>query len=260
MWTIAVSEFIALKLLTLATASDLAPAARKIAYLTLWPGMDAREFLADRAVRTGNAPWTELMWALSKMGLGLLACAWAITHAATATPLLVGWIGMIGLIFTLHFGLLHVISWCWRQAGIDAPPIMRAPIAADSLADFWSARWNKAFADAARRLLFRPLVRRLGALGAGGVVFLVSGLVHETVISLPARGGWGGPTVYFLLQGGGIAVERSRMGKRLGLGSGRSGWLWTLFCTAVPLPLLFHPPFVLRVIVPFFQQLKELIP
>jgi hypothetical protein len=174
--------------------------------------------------------------------------------------MLVGWVGMIGIIFTLHFGLLHVISWLWRRAGVNAPPIMRAPIAADSLADFWGGRWNAAFADAARRFLFRPTVRWLGARGAGAFVFLVSGLVHEVVVSLPARGGWGGPTLYFLIQGAGIAVEKSPLGKYLGLGSGLRGWAWTALCTIAPVTLLFHSPFVHRVIVPLYQTLHDLLP
>ena len=103
-------------------------------------------------------------------------------------------------------------------------------------------------------------MHRLGVRGAGFFVFFVSGLVHETVVSLPARGGWGGPTVYFLLQGAGMAVEKGPLGKRLGLGDGFRGWFWMALFTAGPLPLLFHPPFVHRVIVPFFQTLNHLLP
>ena len=261
MWAVASSEFLALKLVTLAMANwRIISPSRAFAYVALWPGMDAGAFLFDRRGRIPVVRLGELGWALLKLLSGLLACVWATQYVDSGHALLVGWVGMIGIIFTLHFGLLHVISWWWRRIGVDAPPIMRAPIAADSLADFWGKRWNVAFADAARGLLFRPTVRWLGASWAGALVFLVSGLVHETVISLPARGGWGRPTLYFVLQAAGIAVEKSAGGKTLRLGCGFRGWAWMAFCTAVPLPLLFHAPFVHHVIVPFYQTLHDLIP
>lgn len=260
MWALAGSLFVALKLLTLTAVNGKnGSPVRVFAYVSLWPGMDAGTFLFDRVDKEPVARPGELGIAILKLLGGLLACAWATLNATTEPPMLVGWVGMIGIIFVLHFGLLHVVSWVWRRAGVDAPPIMRAPIAADSLSDFWGGRWNKAFADAARRFLFRPTVRRLGAAGAGAFVFLISGLVHEVVISLPARGGWGGPTLYFLLQGAGMAVEKGAMGRRLGLGAGLRGWLWMALCTAGPLPLLFHAPFVHRVIVPLFTDLNHLL-
>ena len=91
-------------------------------------------------------------------------------------------------------------------------------------------------------------------------MFLLSGLVHETVISLPARGGWGGPTLYFVLQGLGAAFERSATGVCLGLGRGGRGRLWTLLVAAGALPLLFHTPFARNVIVPFYRSLAALLP
>lgn len=261
MWALAGAMFFALKLLTL-TAAELGAVSfgRILAYIALWPGMDARAFLFDRTENKPIARLGELIFALLKLFGGLAAGAWATRHVGTARPMLVGWVGMIGIIFTLHFGLLHVISWLWRRAGVNAPPIMRAPIAADSLADFWGGRWNAAFADAARRFLFRPTVRTLGVGGAGAFVFFASGVIHEAVVSLPARGGWGGPTLYFLLQGAGIVVEKSVLGKSLGLGTGFKGWFWTALCTLVPVPLLFHAPFVHRVIVPFFEFIQLHLP
>lgn len=261
MWALAGTMFFALKLVTL-TAVDWKAVSpiRVLAYVALWPGMDAGAFLFDRTDKTPVAHAGELAFALLKLFGGLLACGWATHYVGSAHPMLVGWIGMVGIIFTLHFGALHIVSWCWRRAGVNAPPIMRAPIAADSLGDFWGGRWNAAFADAARRFLFKPTVRTLGARGAGAFVFLASGLIHEAVVSLPARGGWGGPTTYFLLQGAGVAVEKSPFGHRLGLGAGLRGWLWTLLCTAGPLPLLFHAPFVHAVIVPLFETLNRLLP
>jgi alginate O-acetyltransferase complex protein AlgI len=255
MWAMAVSEFFALKLLTLTDIPRGLPARRLASYVFLWPGMNPSVFLGLVPTKMPAATATELAWSLAKIALGLTALAWAIFNARTAPGIWVGWIGMLGLIFTLHFGGFSFLSWAWRRAGVAALPIMRSPARSTSIGEFWGERWNLAFADIARRFLFRPLVRLLGASLAGCTVFLVSGLVHESVISLPAGGGWGGPTLYFMLQALGILAERSGAGRTIGLGSGWLGWCWVLLFTAVPVPILFHRPFVERVVVPMFQQI-----
>jgi alginate O-acetyltransferase complex protein AlgI len=103
--------------------------------------------------------------------------------------------------------------------------------------------------------VFRPLRRRWGAAGATLAAFAVSGLVHDLVISVPARGGYGLPTAYFLIQGLAILLERSAPGHRLGLGRGARGWLFTAFVTAGPAALCFHGPFVHRVMLPFLHAI-----
>jgi len=158
----------------------------------------------------------------------------------------------------LHFGLFHVLSVVWRRAGIDAPPIMDAPIRASSLSDFWGKRWNLAFRDLAHTYVFRRLVGRLGISAATMAVFLASGLVHDAVISIPAGGGFGLPTLYFVIQGVGVLFERSRLGKRVGA---RKGVIGRLFCAAVilgPVFLLFHQPFVERVVLPMLTVIGNI--
>jgi hypothetical protein len=90
------------------------------------------------------------------------------------------------------------------------------------------------------------------------LVFAVSGLIHDLVISLPARGGYGLPTIYFLLQGTGMTIEHSRFGKRLGLGQGVRGWCFMMVFLAAPVFWLFHPWFVLGVILPFMRAIHAL--
>jgi len=75
------------------------------------------------------------------------------------------------------------------------------------------------------------------------------------VISFPARAGYGLPSAYFAVQAVGMLVERSAFGRRLGLGAGWRGWLFTFLCAAGPAFWLFHPPFVHRVILPFLQTI-----
>jgi alginate O-acetyltransferase complex protein AlgI len=110
----------------------------------------------------------------------------------------------------------------------------------------------------AHTFVFRPVVTRLGIAAATMAVFLVSGLVHDAVISIPARGGYGLPTLYFLIQGCGVLLERSRGGRRLGLRKSVRG---RLLCGAVvlaPVGLAFHRPFVERVVVPMLEALGSL--
>jgi alginate O-acetyltransferase complex protein AlgI len=90
------------------------------------------------------------------------------------------------------------------------------------------------------------------------LVFVVSGIIHDLVISLPAGGGYGLPTIYFALQGTGVAVERSRLGKRFGLGRGIRGWCFMVVFLTVPVFWLFHPWFVMRVILPFMHAIHAL--
>jgi hypothetical protein len=93
---------------------------------------------------------------------------------------------------------------------------------------------------------------------AGFLVFVLSGLIHDLVISVPARGGYGLPTTYFVLQGAGLTIERSQFGKRHGLGQGWRGWLFMTVVVATPVFWLFHPWFVLRVILPFMHAIHAL--
>jgi hypothetical protein len=100
-------------------------------------------------------------------------------------------------------------------------------------------------------LVFEPLRKRAGTPIAILTAFVASGVLHDFVISFPARGGYGLPTGYFLLQGAGVLFERSRLGRRLGIQSSFSGWLFVLICAGLPAYWLFHPPFIRNVILPF---------
>ena len=227
---------------------------RSIGYLVVWPGMDARRFLlgpdAPRDERPQPGEW---LWAASKLLFGCLLL-WVVTPRIPVETLKPGaWVGMIGIVFALHFGVFHLLSCLWRSRGVQAESLMRCPVAATSVAEFWGRRWNRAFRDLTHEYLFRPLVMRLGAPAALWVSFLASGLVHDLVISVPARSGFGGPTLYFLLQPAAIGLERSRFGQRVGLGRGVPGRIFTAVVLIVPLPLLFHPAFIRNVMQPLLQ-------
>jgi predicted DCC family thiol-disulfide oxidoreductase YuxK len=227
---------------------------RTLAYLLAWPGMDAADFLDERKI-AAKPRMAEWLFAVAKMGFGAVVL-WAVTQMLLPVNwLLGGWTGMLGVVFILHFGLFHLLSLLWRQRGIHATPLMQNPIGATSLAEFWGGRWNTAFHDLAFRFTFRPLRRLTTPTIAILLVFGLSGIIHEAVISLPARGGYGLPTLYFLIQGAGVIAERSRFGGFLGLGRGVRGWLFTFFITVAPVLALFHPPFVKHVILPMLTAI-----
>ncbi len=163
------------------------------------------------------------------------------------------WVGMAGLVFMLHFGCFHLVTAFWMTMGRATEPLMKNPIVASSLTDFWGRRWNTAFRDAMNLLVFRPVAARWSAKAAHWLVFLISGLLHETVISLPAGAGWGGPTAYFLLQALGIDLSR-----RLHLRQGVICRLWTFAFLIAPVGLLFHTPFIHQVILPFLKTIQTM--
>jgi hypothetical protein len=257
MWTMAFAIFIGCKWLTWWSAKAKAPGNKlrpSLAYLLAWPGMDAEAFLNEESVPRKQ---TFFDWCLSAtqvlFGIWLV---WAGAGLAQPNrPLLAGWIGLIGLAFMLHFGLFQLLALAWQRAGFDAQPVMRSPILAKSLAEFWANRWNTAFHQLAHTYAFDPLRRCIGPKKATLFVFFISGLVHELVISLPANTGYGLPTAYFLLQGFGLLIERSAVGRRLGLGHGLPGRLFSIGIVGGPSFLLFHPPFIHHVILPFLRQI-----
>jgi alginate O-acetyltransferase complex protein AlgI len=259
MWALSFVIFAGLKLMTWwrARARVAHSAARSVAYLAAWPGMDAEAFLNPerRPVQPSLQAWS---WAAVKTALGVVLL-WVVARRIPESEDLVrGWIGLFGLIFLLHFGSFHLIALFWQAVGIAAEPIMSKPILSKSLSEFWGKRWNLGFRQLAHDLIFRPLHRRIGVAAAGLLVFVASGLIHDLVISLPARGGYGLPTGYFVLQGLGVMLERSMLGRKLGLQKGLAAWIYLLVVTAAPAFWLFHPPFVQRVILPFMQAVHAL--
>ncbi|HTG28551.1 MAG TPA: MBOAT family protein [Methylomirabilota bacterium] len=256
MWILAVSIYAGLKWLTWWSARNHIhhQVWCDIAYLLAWPGMDAEAFLrsSGRVSRPRVREWLRAVF-VTCAGAALL---WIVSRVPPPNLLLLrGWIGMLGLILLLHFGTFQIVALFWQNLGVDAQPIMSAPLHSHSLSEFWGKRWNLGFRELAHDLIFAPLHRRLGVAGAGFLVFVVSGLIHDLVISLPARGGYGLPTFYFALQGIGVALERSSVGSQLGLRRGYRGWLFMASFAAAPVYFLFHPPFVLRVIIPFIKAI-----
>ena len=256
MWVIALSLFLGAKWVTImrfVREGNVASPARLLAFTFLWPGMDARAFCG----RTLVSPPRPREWAgagvKTFVGAGLVWIGAALTQQTH--PIVTGWVGMLGLVLLLHCGLFHLLSLMWRALGIDAPPIMHSPATATSVSRFWGGTWNVAFSDLMHGNVFKPLTSHVGPQRALFLVFLISGVLHELVISVPARGGYGLPTAYFALQGLALLFERSKPGRKLRLGSGIKGWCFVALVAGVPAFWLFHPVFIHHVILPMLHAI-----
>jgi hypothetical protein len=254
MWLLAAAIFSACKVLTWTIADTRGvPLWRQFAYLLAWPGMNATRFFAtDNASDPSPPAIREWMMAALNLAAGCTIFWAAELWIPRTSSILLGWAGMIGVVLMLHFGSFHLLSCFWRRMGIDAPPLMNEPTRSASVAEFWGRRWNTAFRDLTYQFLFRPLQSRLGAVGALVAGFVMSGIIHDLVISVPAGGGYGGPTAFFTIQPAAILIERSSAGKAIGLGR---GWLFAALVLLLPARLLLHDPFVTRIVLPFMQAL-----
>jgi Membrane bound O-acyl transferase family len=254
MWLMAIALFTGFKWLTFATSH--APAATvpiQLLYLAAWPGLAPDEFIRPlpESRRPTHADWFP---PARNLLVGLLLVT--LVAPRIATPLVRGWTGMVGTILVLHFGAFHLLALAYRSFGLDARPLMLQPLRSGTLAEFWGRRWNTAFAALAGRHAFRPLARRIGARHAIALVFVGSGLIHEAVITVPAGGGYGLPTLFFGLQALGMGLERhpaisGRPKIRRAL-----AWLFLIG----PLGCLFPPVFVERVILPMLDSIHSFLP
>jgi len=257
MWAMALALYAGCKWLTFREAVGrglVFGPARALGYLLAWPGMEASAFLnhQNAPAKPSEAEWA---FAFTKTGLGFVLLFGVSRRLFPFHPLAAGWTAMCGVVFILHFGLFHLLSLTWRRAGVKATPLMQNPLATKSLSEFWGGRWNTAFNELVFRYIYRPVRRRTTPAFATLAAFGLSGLVHELVISLPARGGFGLPTTYFVIQGFGLLLERSAFGQKIGLGNGLPGRAFALAIAAGPAFFLFPPPFIRNVILPMLPAI-----
>lgn len=219
-------------------------------YLLAWIGMDPTPFQEkSQNCRNKNNPL--LLRGMLNLLLGI-----TLIHTTGLIPnqhrLLQGWVACVGIIFVLHFGLFKINAWLLRSRGFDVQPIMELPIATRKISEFWGGRWNKAFNQLVHPFVYTPLKRKFGPTYSLVLTFLFSGLIHELVISLPAKSGWGLPTLYFLIQAVGMIFERTKPYRQL---SRPLKQAFTYLIIAGPAFILFHPPFMKTVILPFIQSI-----
>lgn len=216
------------------------PPLRWLAFATLWPGMRPALFASLGPPLPGARRLLARGVAHGALGVVLVALArlaWKATGSAAVASVAL----LPGLSLLLHFGAFDVITGLWRLAGVDCGPLFRAPLRSASLREFWGRRWNLAFSEMTALAVYRPLSGAAGGRIGLFAAFLFSGVLHEAAISLPVRAGFGLPLLYFALHGVLVLIERER---------GPLGRPATRAALVVPLPLLFHPPFLRGVLWP----------
>lgn len=158
---------------------------------------------------------------------------------------------LAGLSLLVHFGGLNVMAGALRRCGANCRPLFVAPLLSTSLTEFWGRRWNQAFSEMTSAAVFRPLRTKIGVAGATTSAFVFSGLLHELAISLPVKAGFGLPMAYFGLHA--IAMRLESRWRTGGKPVDRVAWrgrLWTMAWLLIPLPILFHGPFMRGCVLP----------
>ena len=133
MWTIAIALFFGFKVRTWSRARTTSVSLRRsLAYFLAWVGMDADEFLSSEPLpcKPATAEWRQ-GWLHAVAGVGLLSLA--VPRLVTVSAVLASWVGLVGLILVLHFGLFHLLALGWQVLGVPARPLMQKPLAARSL-------------------------------------------------------------------------------------------------------------------------------
>lgn len=213
-----------------------------------WLGMRPEPFRVPRRpdVRAGRAL---LLAGLRSTLIGLLVLGAARTVAGSVHERIPMVLVLVGASLVLHFGFCSALAGVWRWKGVSVEPLFREPTRATSLTEFWGKRWNLAFSRMTQLAVYRPLSARLGRPVASVVAFMFSGALHEMAISLPVRAGYGGPLAYFGLQA--VLVHLERLARDRGVAiEGRWGRAWTIAGLVLPMPWLFHGPFIRGVLLP----------
>ncbi len=225
---------------------------RLLAYF-FWYGMQPRQFLKGQAT-AAHAPVPSVSGILLNALAGA-ALLWLVPHLLPAvTPRTVRfWIALVGLGFLTLFARLDVVTLIFRAMGFPVEKVMDCPIAATTLGDFWGRRWNRIVSGMLREVVFFPMARWAGGRVALLAVFFYSALYHEG-ISFMAGSGYGGPSLYFLVQYLGMAIENSRPARRLLQGRSWLGRAWTCAVVVLPVSLFLRPALVDGYLVPLLVQ------
>ncbi|MFM8980805.1 MAG: wax synthase family protein [Planctomycetia bacterium] len=219
-----------------------------LGFAFLWPGMRPWAFTGARAPSRGGARWVREGLLSMLLGAAMLVDAHLLVRAGVHDA----WVAVVamgGLGFVIAFGAMRVQAGLWRMAGRRVQPVFDEPLKATSLVEFWTRRWNLAFSEMLQVTVERPVRRKLGPRLSFTLAFLASGLLHDLAFSVPARGGYGLPTLYFVLHATLVALEPRIPWQRLPGGRHLRHAAAVLAVLGL-VPLLFHLPAMRALVIP----------
>jgi len=251
------SLFLSLKVLVVAEARlagrPVPTGGAWLCFALLWPGMRPWAFAGPPGPPRRDAWRLIVLGSLTALlGLVLLGLArLRAKHATSEAEVL--FVALLGIGLVVPFGSFRALAGFWRLRGRPVTPLFDAPARSRSLEEFWGRRWNLAFSEMLQVAVQRPFKKVLGLGGSAALCFLISGLLHELALSVPAGAGYGLPLAYFATHGLLVVVER-----RIPWGAGRGGELarrgWTLGWVLLPVLLVFHPPALRAVVAPLLAE------
>jgi hypothetical protein len=227
-----------------------------LAYSLGWPGMDPAPFEQLGKGKTVVQKTTFVSGIISFVrGILLLFLLANLLPLAWLPNYVLCLLSFIPIIMIFHAGLFNIGAAVWALVGVNLTPLMDAPWRSNSVSNFWGRRWNIAFIQMTRISLFMPLAKKGKPTLALLLSFFISGIFHEVALTLPVGAGYGLPMCYFVLQALFVLAER----KYFHLFNPFLKKLWTILCLMLPFPLLLHPAFIHKVMIPFLQQLADLL-
>ncbi len=114
MWTLAFTIYAGCKWVTWwQNRSIPTTRTRRLGYLLAWPGMDAAAFLNSTGRPQSPSP-SDWAGAVLKTAFGAVLLWGVARRVPSSLPLVRGWVGLVGLVFLLHFGTFHILALLWQ--------------------------------------------------------------------------------------------------------------------------------------------------
>lgn len=214
-------------------------------FLFTWPGVLIAGFLKkNENPENQNHRFFEASLSFL-LGAALLI---GVSISAQGQSTLLNYVSLFAIFMIVQLGFVEMITDSLRWLGFSPPRIFDRPYLSTSLRDFWSLRWNRAFAEMSKMFILRPLKGKLPLTVLTLLVFGISGIIHELGISYTDGLSWGRPFTYFVIQGVGMKLEKVLKFSRF----------LVLPWVVAPVPLLFTPTFTNLIVGRFSENISNL--